>query len=86
MSYYSLLQISEVAQSAHTLQARDVHIASNKNKILIYLYSSKMHAQDAMPQKDKISGATRNLSTNMVIEPPKHFCPFGLIRQYIALR
>ena len=87
MSYYGLLRISEVAKSDHTLQARDVHVGWNKCKILLLLYSSKTHGPESLPQKVKITGMDQKChGNNQFKHPPKHFCPFKLISDYIAIR
>ena len=50
VAYYGLMRIGELTQSEHTVKAKDVHIGSNKNKILLVLYSSKMHGKESPPQ------------------------------------
>ena len=56
-TYYGLFRISEIAQTkgGHAALAKDVQIASNKNKFLIVLRSSKTHMRGSMPQFIKIS-------------------------------
>ena len=60
MAYYGLFCIGELTSgnSSHTIKARNVHVASNKDKILVILYSSKMHGLESIPQKVKITSAT----------------------------
>ena len=55
ISYYGLMRIGEVTRSQHVLKAKDVHIALNKDKILLMLYSSKTHSKSSRPQKIKIT-------------------------------
>ena len=55
LAYYGLMRIGELTTSQHSLKAKDVHIASNKNKILVILHSSKTHGKESLPQKIKIS-------------------------------
>ena len=83
ISYYGLIRVSEVTCSPHVLKARDVHIASNKDKILLILYSSKTHDKSSRPQKIKITLNKNEKSGNY---SHRHFCPFKLLRQYIKLR
>ena len=78
ISYYGLMRISEVTYSPHTLKAKSVHIASNKDKMLLILYSSKTHDKSSRPQKIKITSNGR--------KGGKYFCPFTLMRQYMAIR
>ena len=50
-----MLRIGEVTRSQHILKAPHIHIGSNKNKILLILYSSKTHSQASGPQQIKIT-------------------------------
>ena len=43
LSYYVMMRIGEIIESPHVLLARNVHIATNKDKMLLILYSSKTH-------------------------------------------
>ena len=54
LMYYGLMRIGEVVTGTHTARAKDVHIAHNKDKILIILCSSKTHGFESQPQKIKI--------------------------------
>ena len=54
LGYYGLLRISELAVSEHVLKAAHIHLAINKDKLLLVLYSSKMHGVGSRPQKIKI--------------------------------
>ena len=49
-SYYGLLRIGEVTTSPHVITVRNTHIATNKNKILFMLLSSKTHKRGDKPQ------------------------------------
>ena len=55
LCYYGLMRVGEVTKSQHVLKAKDVHIAQNKDKILLVLYSSKTHTKGSRPQKIKIT-------------------------------
>ena len=50
ISYYGLLRIGEITKSRHVLRAKDIHAADNKDKLLLVLYSSKMHGKGDRPQ------------------------------------
>ena len=54
ISYYGLMRIGEITKSPHVLQARNVHLAMNKDKLLLILYSSKTHHKGCKPQKLKL--------------------------------
>ena len=54
LGYYGLLRIGEMAEGPHSVKAKNVHSAKNKEKILMYLFSSKTHGLDRVPQKIKM--------------------------------
>ena len=92
IGYYGMLRIGELTQSEHVILAKDVHLALNKKKLLIVLYSSKTHGKESLPQKIKISGLdSYETTTGGKIHLQHHsnqrcFCPFLLTSQYIKLR
>ena len=51
LGYYGLFRIGELVSGDHTIKAKNVHIAKNKEKILIILYTSKTHGKESRPQK-----------------------------------
>ena len=77
LAYYGLMRIGELTESPHTLKARNIHVGTNKNKILIVLYSSKTHGPENYPQKIKISAE----SFSGVL-----FCPFAAAREFFEIR
>ena len=81
--YYGMMRIGEVATSQHMMKAKDVHMAYNKDKLLIILYSSKTHDKGLGPQKIKITSNRQEKSGHYL---HRHFCPFQLVRQYLKLR
>ena len=83
ISYYGLMRVGEVTKSPHVLKAKNVHVATNKSKILLLLYSSKTHSEGSRPQKIKI---TSNCSEKSGKYSQRHFCPFKLMRQYLHFR
>ena len=83
IAYYGLLRIGEVAAGDHTIEARNVFIATNKNKIELILFSSKTHAPNARPQKINISALEDYQTENTTF---KHFCPFTLMTNYLNMR
>ena len=61
LAYYGLLCIGEITSAPgneHTIKAANVHISLNKDKIMLVLYSSKMHGKHTRPQKIKISAVS----------------------------
>ena len=83
IAYYGLMRVSEITLSPHVVKAKDVHIAENKDKILIVLRSSKMHGKGSRPQKIKV---TSNDTEKSGKYKERLFCPFKLVRQYVAMR
>ena len=85
IGYYGLFRIGELVTGTqgdqHTIKAKNVHIAQNKDKIMIVLYSSKTTGGNCRPQKVKINGINNGAKTT-----EKFFCPFRLIREYSAIR
>ena len=52
LAYHGLFRIGELTSGDHPIKAKDVHMALNKNKILIVLYTSKTHRLAQKPQKN----------------------------------
>ena len=53
LSYYGLMRVGEVMLSDHVVKVANVHCATNKDKILVILYTSKTHNRGMRPQKIK---------------------------------
>ena len=81
LAYYGMLRVGELSYSNHTIKACNIHVGSNKDKILIVLYSSKTHGKESRPQKVKISALPNFKKTQKIL-----FCPFELIIQYMKIR
>ena len=82
LAYYGLFRVGELTTGAHPIKACNVHIAQNKEKLMILLYSSKMHGKESRPQKVKIVAN----SYYKTCESANIFCPFQLSRQYLTAR
>ena len=76
-AYYGLFRVGELTENegGHAIAARDVHIATNKNKILFILRSSKMHNKGDFSQTVTISGVTGS-----------DCCPFKILGKYLSMR
>ena len=81
IAYYGLFRIGELAYSQHLVKACDVHVAKNKNKILMVLYSSKTHGIESRPKKIKI----QERESKTVLKSNCFFCPFRLMRDYYLI-
>ena len=83
LGYYGLFRIGELCKSQHAAKAKDVHIGINKEKILVVLFTSKMHGRHTYPQKIKI---TANKLERTGSYQHSNFCQFNLKRHYLKLR
>ena len=83
LGYYGMMRVGELTLSEHVLKAKDVHMATNKEKLLLVLYSSKTHSKGSRPQKIKI---TSNRTEKSGQYCHRNFCPFKLLRTYIDMR
>ena len=84
IAYYGLFRIGEIANRSHPILAKDVHLASNKKKLMIILHTSKTHWKNNKPQIIKISAVSMKKNTGQVTD--KEFCPYQLLRSYIDIR
>ena len=84
LGYYGLLRVGELTLGQHTAKAQHMHVATNKPKIKVVLYSSKMHGQGSLPQTIKI--VTNFADTNEKRISNRYFCPFDLMRKYMLVR
>ena len=80
MAYYGLMHIGELALGDHSVKASNVHLASNKNKLLIILYTSKTLDKSNNPKKITISECEK------VGRKRRFFCPFKAIRDFIMIQ
>ena len=83
LGYYGLFRVGELATGSHPIKAANVHIGENKDKMLFILYSSKTHGAESRPQKVKITSNRISQDKNKIT---RFFCPFSIVRQYLALR
>ena len=79
LGYYGLMRVGELTQSPHVAKARDVHLAINKQKLLVVLYSSKTHSAGNRPQKIKITAIGKEMRK-------RNFCPFKILADFIDVR
>ena len=91
-----MFRIGEVTEGTHAIRAKDVHIGKNKEKLMFILHTSKTHGLDSKPQIVKISSSKsllelenkkgKNSTSVLQLNSDNQFCPFSLLRQYVALR
>ena len=83
LGYYGLMRVGELPQGPHVLKARNIHVAVNKDKLLIVLYSSKTHDKSNRPQKITITSNKAEVTGSYL---HRHFCPFRTINDFIHVR
>ena len=76
-AYYGMLRIGELTTGNHPIKAVDVHMGSNKDKLLFILRSSKTHWKNMKPQQVKIC-EVNNKSSKLKTVPPTAWCPFRI--------
>ena len=81
LGYYGMMRVGELTNGPHAAKACNVHVGRNKDKILVILYSSKMHSKESHPQEIKITSLSQdNAQKNVII------CPFNAIRNYTCMK
>ena len=81
LGYYGLMRVGELTASNHVVRARNVHLARNKDKLLVILYTSKTHGTESYPQKIRIVANQHDM-----FKARRNFCPFKLVSEYIDMR
>lgn len=76
MAYFGLMRVSELTAGEHQLRAADVRFSKSKQKVVLYLRSSKTHTLNDFPQKIEI---------HKVPQMGKD-CPVNCILDYIQER
>ena len=83
LGYYGMMRIGELTLSEHVVKVRNVHLAENKQKIMVVLYFSKTHSKANRPQKIKIMANNIERAGNY---KHRYFCPFKLVKDFLILR
>ena len=81
LAYYGLMRIGELALGDHSVKAKDVYSADNKNKILLVLHSSKTHGKESLPQTISI---TEN--ENAKTADDLMYCPFKITNKFLDFK
>ena len=89
--YYGLMRVGEVANSAHSLKAVDIHVSHCKSKILLILRSSKTHGRGDRPQKISIKADFLEVEVNgqrcsTFSKKTIKYNPVTMIRTYLKTR
>ena len=79
LAYFGMMRVGEITTGNHPVKAGDIHTADNKDKLKIYLYTSKTHGRESRPQEIKIQG---RLHDDMC----GNFDPYVLINNFLQMR
>ena len=88
-AYFSMFRVSELTLSEHQVHAWDVHVGTNKNKILFVLHTSKTHGWNMPPQMIKIQSTSskwKHKRGEPATVASPNFCPYQLLREYAGER
>ena len=80
LAYYGLMRVGELTTGDHPIKAKDVHIGKTKDKILLWLHTSKTHGKESKAQEIKIEALQSSKHTVVV------FCPFKIVTSYFMVR
>ena len=82
------MRVGELTCSDHTLKARNIHIALNKQKIMVVLYTSKTHGKHTHQQTIKIvSNTVEDEQQRALVHTARRcFCSFQLLCDYLLVR
>ena len=83
MTYFGLFRIGEVTNSSHVVKAWDVHIGTNKNKLLFVLHTSKTHDKSKKPQLIKVSEVSKSKQIMKQHAQNDVNCPFRILKEYL---
>ena len=83
--YYGMFRIGEVTFNQHVVKVNDVQVATNKNKMLFILRTSKTHGKGSKPQQIKIKSELAT-EVKQSYQLGVHFCPFDAVQHFIQIR
>ena len=89
VTYFGLLRVGEATRSRHVIKAKDMHVGTNKKKLMLVLHSLKTHNESSKPQIIKIDAIDQQhlqkvrLGQDTFLQIP---CPFQLLQEYIDSR
>ena len=83
LTYYGLFRVGKLAKGTHPVRAADMHLARNKNKLRLLLWTSKNLVLGHSPQQVKI---TEEVQNNKTAGKFSHFCPFKLTSEFLRIR
>ena len=83
-AFYGLLRVGELTSGDHPIFATDVHMATNKRKVMFILYTSKTHWHDDKPQIVKIKNLG-HLTKGKAVKGTTR-CPYEIINKYAKAR
>lgn len=87
-AYYGLLRMSELTGSKHAIKSRDMHLAQDRPKIQMRVWTAKNKKRGSWPDDLKIEGLTdcKACFPNFSGRSSFRYCPIHIIRQFQAVR
>ena len=89
-AYFGLFRIGELTKGDYLVRAQDVHLATNKKKLLFVLRTSKTHWKNVKPQIIKINSRDTEIITNPRkndrVKRHHNFCPYLILKEYAGQR
>ena len=89
-AYFGLFRVGELTSGDHLVLAKDVHLGSNKRKVLFILRTSKTHWKNERPQSIKISSKKLTAKNRKSMPKAKGGyetpCPYSVLKQYLEIR
>ena len=78
--YFGMMRIGEMASGSHPVKAKDIYVSKSKQKMKLYLYSSKTHGRETRPQTIRIEGDDISAFEN------DYFNPYDILQDFLNIR
>lgn len=85
LAYFGMLRVGEITKGTHPILAADVHMSTNRKKIIqLVLRSSKTHVKGEKPQIVRIPNKVDQ--DEIYSMEGSSYCPFTILQDYLQLR
>ena len=85
IGHYGLMRVGELTQGTHTVRAKNIFVNKERQKLKLYLYSSKTHGKQHRPQTIKIEGNVHLAKTETKANQ-RRFDPYTITYDYLNIR
>lgn len=88
VAYYGLLRVSEITGSKHLLKSRDMHLAQDRPKVQMRIWTAKNKKRGTWLDDLKIEGLLdcKACFPSSIERSTYRFCPVHLIKQFHSVR